>query len=601
MGNSILKIKKSGEKVMKTLRLFAVVILSIYFSSSFAQEGIEYLKSPLATIKSVEKHILTDCSQNTETTSYIEDSYIMTGKSIYNSYDSDSKCYDYHNVDYVTCYKFDLTIPVNAIITSIKITTTSGGEGYIVAAPTNLFNLSAEDKYNTVKGGESICGFPTSNPVDNDWIDITSYASQFRSNGFFTLGAYSNWNKTYNPTIFCQVLYKIPASITFKNKMGGQFSVNSVNKYNSFSNDYWLNTNISLSLNEPQYTTNPNYTWIWNDTEAPLNPSYWYKKKNGIVVSQRSEQSFSFAVTVDDHGATYEANLRKKCNLTFINNYSTIYYNSVTYSSPKLTTVIEENSINIFGNPTTTNFIDYSFDSWKKDGVTYSSTITPNSHGTYTAVYRGKPSNSREYLQVTSSVGEPITITWTDNPNTNVTLYKIYRKVKHNGVVGPEVLLTTVNRGVQTYTDYEYTKTQGYVDLIWYDVRGYYNSTDPYVIGDYQDPYYIAVYGQMMAKLNQDPLVQEIAGELPTEYSISNYPNPFNPTTTIKYQLPVAGTVTIKVYDILGKEVAELVNETKAAGYYKVNFDASKLTSGVYIYTIRANKYFESKKMVLTK
>lgn len=185
MGNSILKIKKSGEKVMKTLRLFAVAILFIYFSSSFAQEGIEYLESPLATIKSVEKHIFTDCSQNTETTNYIEESYIMTGRSIWNSYDSDSKCYDYHNVDYITCYKFNLTIPANAIITSIKITTTSGGEGYIVAAPTNLFNLSAEYKYNTVKGGESICGFPTSNPIDNDWVDITSYASQFRSNGFF--------------------------------------------------------------------------------------------------------------------------------------------------------------------------------------------------------------------------------------------------------------------------------------------------------------------------------------------------------------------------------------------------------------------------------
>ncbi len=325
------------------------------------------------------------------------------------------------------------------------------------------------------------------------------------------------------------------------------------------------------------------------------------KLSNGTITDLDGGTSITYPTNLAENGAMFTAFMKRECNLTFINNYSTIYYNSVTYSSPKLTTVIEENSINIFGNPTTTNFIDYSFDSWKKDGVTYSSTITPNSHGTYTAVYRGKPSNSGEYLQVTSSVGEPITITWTDNPNTNVTLYKIYRKVKHNGVVGPEVLLTTVNRGVQTYTDYEYTKTQGYVDLIWYDVRGYYNSTDPYVIGDYQDPYYIAVYGQMMAKLNQDPLVQEIADELPTEYSISNYPNPFNPTTTIKYQLPEAGTVTIKVYDILGKEVAELVNETKAAGYYEVNFDASKLTSGVYIYTIRANKYFESKKMVLTK
>ncbi|MEW6196948.1 MAG: T9SS type A sorting domain-containing protein [Bacteroidota bacterium] len=586
---------------MKTLRLFAVAILFIYFSSSFAQEGIEYLKSPLATIKSVEKHIFTDCSQNTETTNYIEDSYIMTGKSIYNSYDSDSKCYDYHNVDYVTCYKFDLTIPANAIITSIKITTTSGGEGYIVAAPTNLFNLSAEDKYNTVKGGESICGFPTSNPVDNDWIDITSYASQFRSNGFFTLGAYSNWNKTYNPTIFCQVLYKIPASITFKNKMGGQFSVNGVDKYNSFSNDYWLNTNISLSLNEPQYTTNPNYTWIWNDTEAPLNPSYWYKKKNGSVVSQRSEQSFSFSVTVDDHGATYEANLRKKCNLTFINNFAGIIIDGITYSSPKISSIVELNPITVTTPGFSTNYVNFSLDHWVNNGVNYSTSITTSEHGTYTAVYRAKPSNYGENPHLTSSVGQPITIAWTDNPDTNVNQYQIWRTVKHDGVVGPKELLATVGRGVQTYTDQEYQRTSTYVDLLHYDVRSYYSSTDPYIIGDYADEYWFAAYGQMLWRPNEDPLVQEMTGELPTQYAIANYPNPFNPTTTIKYQLPEAGMVTLKVYDILGKEVAELVNETKAAGYYEVSFDASKLTSGVYIYSIHAGKFVESKKMILLR
>ncbi len=89
--------------------------------------------------------------------------------------------------------------------------------------------------------------------------------------------------------------------------------------------------------------------------------------------------------------------------------------------------------------------------------------------------------------------------------------------------------------------------------------------------------------------------------ERPTEYSISNYPNPFNPTTTINYQLPENGFVTIKVYDMLGKEIATLVNENKSAGYYKINFDASKLTSGVYIYTINAGKYSQSKKMLLMK
>jgi hypothetical protein len=80
-----------------------------------------------------------------------------------------------------------------------------------------------------------------------------------------------------------------------------------------------------------------------------------------------------------------------------------------------------------------------------------------------------------------------------------------------------------------------------------------------------------------------------------------NYPNPFNPTTKINYQLPKAGLVTLKVYDILGREVATLVNENQPAGSYSVPFDASKLSSGIYIYTIHANDFIQSKKMILTK
>ncbi len=80
-----------------------------------------------------------------------------------------------------------------------------------------------------------------------------------------------------------------------------------------------------------------------------------------------------------------------------------------------------------------------------------------------------------------------------------------------------------------------------------------------------------------------------------------NYPNPFNPSTTIKYQLPENGFVSIKVYDVLGKEVASVVNEEKAAGSYEVNLDAGKLSSGIYFYTMQAGNFVETKKMVLMK
>ena len=80
-----------------------------------------------------------------------------------------------------------------------------------------------------------------------------------------------------------------------------------------------------------------------------------------------------------------------------------------------------------------------------------------------------------------------------------------------------------------------------------------------------------------------------------------NYPNPFNPTTSINYTIAERSAVSIKVYDVLGNEVATLVNSTQEAGAYDVNFDASQLSSGLYIYTLNAGDFTSSKKMMLLK
>jgi len=86
------------------------------------------------------------------------------------------------------------------------------------------------------------------------------------------------------------------------------------------------------------------------------------------------------------------------------------------------------------------------------------------------------------------------------------------------------------------------------------------------------------------------------------EYTLDqNYPNPFNPTTIISYALPEKSIVQIRVFDILGSEVATLVNETQNAGYYNVNFNAAKLSSGVYIYKIQAGNFIDIKKMILIR
>ncbi len=94
----------------------------------------------------------------------------------------------------------------------------------------------------------------------------------------------------------------------------------------------------------------------------------------------------------------------------------------------------------------------------------------------------------------------------------------------------------------------------------------------------------------------------EVKNELPSTFELSqNYPNPFNPSTTIQYALPVNSDVTLSVYDVLGNEVASLVNGHQEAGVHSVQFNGASLSSGMYFVTLRAGKYSENKKMMLLK
>ena len=97
--------------------------------------------------------------------------------------------------------------------------------------------------------------------------------------------------------------------------------------------------------------------------------------------------------------------------------------------------------------------------------------------------------------------------------------------------------------------------------------------------------------------------VEQIEDELlPTEFLLDqNYPNPFNPSTTIRFALPKTSNVTIKIYDVLGRQVATLVDEEYQAGVYKVVFEAGDLASGLYIYRIQTQSFSQSRKLMLLK
>ena len=122
--------------------------------------------------------------------------------------------------------------------------------------------------------------------------------------------------------------------------------------------------------------------------------------------------------------------------------------------------------------------------------------------------------------------------------------------------------------------------------VVWYDLRD----------GNYEIYY------------NRDPTGNVVSGiedsdsELPEEFSLEqNYPNPFNPSTKIEFRVASSEFVQLKIYDVLGQEVATLVNEVKAPGIYQVTWNATGLGSGVYLYRLTAGSFSDVRKLVVVQ
>jgi hypothetical protein len=138
-------------------------------------------------------------------------------------------------------------------------------------------------------------------------------------------------------------------------------------------------------------------------------------------------------------------------------------------------------------------------------------------------------------------------------------------------------------------------------------VKGHGNSNSPkeYVFSDYDTPLYNKVYYRLKqidtdGKYQYSKIIE--SENLPAIFSLSqNFPNPFNPTTTIKFSLPQAEFVTIKVFDILGNEVEILANKVFEAGEHSLTWNAKNLSSGIYFYNLSSDKYNETKKMILLR
>jgi photosystem II stability/assembly factor-like uncharacterized protein len=136
------------------------------------------------------------------------------------------------------------------------------------------------------------------------------------------------------------------------------------------------------------------------------------------------------------------------------------------------------------------------------------------------------------------------------------------------------------------------------------NLRNFFNAGDEIIIRFrlYADQY-VDSWGWAIDNLSIQPMYVGVEDEvIPTKFELSqNYPNPFNPTTSIKFSLAKESKVSLKVFNNLGEEVAELVNGNKSAGIYRINFNASNLASGIYYYRLEAGDFVQTRKMILLK
>jgi hypothetical protein len=194
-------------------------------------------------------------------------------------------------------------------------------------------------------------------------------------------------------------------------------------------------------------------------------------------------------------------------------------------------------------------------------------------------------------------------ITWNQNNEPDVLLggkYKIYRTITNGGDPVSWVNVATVNHPTTNWTDPDLYITGTGSKKVFYSVSALDNTNLESVKSEHDFLY----FNNLLQKQTQEK--EDIAKVI--EYKLQdNYPNPFNPSTTIKYELPQESNVKVSIYSILGEELTQLVNTQQSAGYYNVTWNAHNLSSGIYLVRISANSingnsnFVDVKKMLLIK
>ena len=332
-------------------------------------------------------------------------------------------------------------------------------------------------------------------------------------------------------------------------------------------------------------------------------------KKNGAL--QNKPKSTSVEI-VDDWNSPviWEAVFKNEYDITFLNHFigignkGIIKVDDVQYNQPtSVFHIKEDESIKGEAINQPYNAIYYSFNYWS-DGVSnYSDrikTFYPSDHRTYTAYFTGRP-NQVQNVHFDCDIGEPIHIVWEQHTNSNCQ-YKIYRKTRdqYGHTTGP-TLLATLPHSTTSYTDNQYMKAATYVFLLSYDVRAYYT-----VESTAADPHWISVYGESDIKYDSTGRVTSKLLSPCKRFTLGNYPNPFNPVTTIYYELARETSVRLAIYDLSGSRVKTVVDKTQPAGVYKIlwngmNENGNNVSSGIYFLRLESPALRITRKLFLLR
>lgn len=396
-------------------------------------------------------------------------------------------------------------------------------------------------------------------------------------------------------------------TLTFRNSFNGGMMYVGKNKLGewmdfntnpTFSKLYAPTSQLDIRAITPQW--HGGYKWIFQ---------YWSQGPTPTSLEQ--------TITVPNNDAEYVAVFIAEFHVTAQNQFGscvsgnpgTIKVGGTNRSSPHDEIVMETYSTTLEAIDQTHNGVDYDFTQWSDGNTSRQRTVYPSGNVTLTASFTvDRPRPMSDYnLHVSSSPGQDIAFAWNQHPDANVN-YQVWRRIKPaGGSLGPPVHLTTLNNNVTFWTDYGYQMTNGYTaDLLQYDIRSHY-SCGGVTVSAYDD--YITVFGDEMYKSSPESPFTSAPVE---EYGVSAHPNPFNPTTTISYQLVEDAMISLAIFDMQGKRVLTLVNSEKAAEHYSlrwngVNEAGQKAASGLYIYRLVAapisggETFRASGKLLLTK